>query len=649
MRIRFIHLSIQCRESVEDIPFSPRVTFFHGETGAGKSSIARMIDFCLGGGLEQTPAVRKEVITVSLTAQMGDSTCVFERQAQGSNQIHVTWTDSEGEAHHVLAPIKPGTTPIVGDSVFNVSDLIFQLCGVTPIKVRRNKSDQESPLIRLSFRDLMWYCYLEQDKLDSSFYRLKEPIVEAKSRDVMRFVVGYYTERLQELEIRLEQISTERAAKIEACRQMRHFLEKLGYNSDQQIQAEIEHAQQELEQAKQHREGVREGFAGDTHFADQLREKLRKLSGRLGTEQQTLADLEQKVHDEHALKAELTTARFKLARKDSASSVLKGVLFESCPMCGTKVDLGDAPAPDQCPLCKSIPAEQSEPTKSANTEVAKRDIEARIDELSEAIERARRAARRQQERVARLHQEKAILDQRLVEELRDYDSAFVAAVRELDRQVATLVERLNSLHRLKELPDTIERLTREADESLAEEERIRREMEAERATLTSAGEVVGEVENAFLEALQEVGVPGVGPNDTVHISRRTWIPMILEEGVEEEAWSFFDTGSGGKKTLLNVCYALAVHRVAAQRELPLPTFLMIDTPMKNISEDVNRDLFESFYRYLYHLVENELSTIQVIIIDKDYIPPPDDIESVERFMTPENADRPPLISYYRGP
>lgn len=49
---------------------------------------------------------------------------------------------------------------------------------------------------------------------------------------------------------------------------------------------------------------------------------------------------------------------------------------------------------------------------------------------------------------------------------------------------------------------------------------------------------------------------------------------------------------------MNVCYALAVHRVAANRKLPLPTLLMIDTPMKNISEDVNRNLFEASYRYL---------------------------------------------------
>jgi len=44
-----------------------------------------------------------------------------------------------------------------------------------------------------------------------------------------------------------------------------------------------------------------------------------------------------------------------------------------------------------------------------------------------------------------------------------------------------------------------------------------------------------------------------------------------------------------------------------------------------------------------------LATTQVVIIDKEYIPPPEGITIVERFMTPDKAENPPLIPYYRGP
>jgi hypothetical protein len=53
----------------------------------------------------------------------------------------------------------------------------------------------------------------------------------------------------------------------------------------------------------------------------------------------------------------------------------------------------------------------------------------------------------------------------------------------------------------------------------------------------------------------------------------------------------------------------------------LPDFLIIDTPMKNISEDVNRGIFEAFYNYLYDLAKGPLSNTQFIIIDKEYLAP----------------------------
>lgn len=162
------------------------------------------------------------------------------------------------------------------------------------------------------------------------------------------------------------------------------------------------------------------------------------------------------------------------------------------------------------------------------------------------------------------------------------------------------------------------------------------------ATITPC---IQEIEEAYLEALLQIGVPGISENDRVEIRRTTWMPMIVPE--EGDAYNFYNAGSGGKKTLLNVCYALAVHKIAAEHGLPLPTFLMIDTPMKNIGEDVNREIFENFYHYLYDLATGSLSNTQFIIIDKEYFPPDRESERdvMERYMEPGQ----PLISYYRGP
>ncbi len=96
----------------------------------------------------------------------------------------------------VLAPCQADSQPILGDTVYSISDLIFYFWGVDPPRVRQSKFDAESPLIRLSFRDLMWYCYLKQEELESAFFHLEDQNRKWKSRDVMRFVLGYLTERM---------------------------------------------------------------------------------------------------------------------------------------------------------------------------------------------------------------------------------------------------------------------------------------------------------------------------------------------------------------------------------------------------------------------------------------------------------------------
>jgi hypothetical protein len=71
--------------------------------------------------------------------------------------------------------------------------------------------------------------------------------------------------------------------------------------------------------------------------------------------------------------------------------------------------------------------------------------------------------------------------------------------------------------------------------------------------------------------------------------------------------------------------------------------------MKNISAEVNEEIFHSFYRLLYGLAANILSDTQFILIDNEYVAPEDrSLPLMKRYLTPDETDNPPLISYYRG-
>ena len=642
MKISFEKLVLLCRKSEEVVTFTHQVTYFHGQISAGKSSIVRLIDYCLGGDLEKTPALSQEMISVQLFATIGENKVLFERNINDTTSVQVTWTDQAKESSTVLAPLSAGQESVWKDDIYNLSDLIFHLTNIKPIKVKRSKLDADSPLVRLSFRDLMWYCYLEQDNLDSSFYNLTDAFKKLKSRDVMRFITGLYTERMNELEIKLDELRTERAAKLESIRQIRTFLQDFGYSSESDVSEEIFSVENKLLEAQKELVRIRDGHISKTHFADNLREKLRQISQSIQNEQAALQDLNARIKEQDSLKAELLSAKFKLSRATAASNLLAGVKFDICPACGQ--GLQKHSDSDTCYLCsQDIKTDDNEQLVQA--EAIRKDLNSRIEDLSESIKRHTVARKKQDSLLIQLKQQKNELDIELNNELSNYDSLFLANSREAERLAATLEERKRNLERIAKMPESVSKMEKEAGDLFTEAEQTRRDIEDEKRKLTDASNRIKEIELAYLDALSKTRVPGIEDDDRILIDPKNWIPKILPP--DGDVYDFYNAGSGGKKTLLNVCYALAIHKIASEHNLPLPTFIMIDTPMKNIGEDVNKDIFRAFYQYLYQLVDGSLSQTQIIMIDKEYFPPSKelDVTITEKFMSPEN----PLISYYRGP
>jgi hypothetical protein len=327
VNLRLRQLLITTRQTVGVLDFATSVTFLYGPVGTGKSTAARLIDYCFGGELERTPAIQQEFVAAQLVVNLGDYDCRLERAATNSQAVRVSWSRHDAVAESVNAPLAAGQSPILGADVYNLSDLLFYLCNVIPIKVRKRTRDPESPMIRLSFRDIWWYCYLEQTHLDSSFFRLEDPFRGRKSQDALRFFTGLHSERLSQLETDLYRSVDEQRGKREAAHQIRLFMTRFELDSELDIAARIEQANRELAEAELRREELERDRSASSHPTDPLREHLRDMGTQIADLLSAIHATEDAITEQQALRAELITTKVKAGRTEQAGRLLEGVEY----------------------------------------------------------------------------------------------------------------------------------------------------------------------------------------------------------------------------------------------------------------------------------------------------------------------------------
>lgn len=420
MKIHLLDLMITFKKEREKITFTD-FNYFYGQMGAGKSSIARLIDYCLGGDgdLVSTPALQSEFVSVSLSLEIANSALVLSRDAN-ANKIRAQWSKNK-ELFEVLIPARGPAGEVIPDTGIEViSDLLFHLAGSNPPKVRRSKIKDEADLERLSLRDLLWYCYLDQETIDSSFFNLDSEantFKRLKSRDVLRFLVGFHQEQVAELEARFEHIRGERLRCEAGAAAIRDALTSAELATELEL-ADVRHRlEADIKTATMEIAGIRHRTKLlRSHTMNDLQATARHLGQQLGALNQANDDIREIIAKDKTHKNELLSLSTRFRRSQSARAVLAGVEFKDCPRCG---QLLQTRPQDSCTVCGQ--SHSTSPTGAIDEQSAEQDLDARIRELSELISRHETQLGKFTRKASELSEEKSIVDAELVQVSVDYD------------------------------------------------------------------------------------------------------------------------------------------------------------------------------------------------------------------------------------
>ncbi len=649
MKFNLVSLNLSLRRADEQIEFS-KLSYFWGQMGAGKSSIARLIDYCLGGTIQLSPALQAEFVSATLILELERATVSIER-ARDAADVFASWEGDQGH-YSVVIPARVAAGEVIPETgVETLSDLVFWLSEINPPRVRKSKSKADSKIVRLSLRDLLWYCYLDQDHIDSSFFYLEESAefyMRLKSRDVIRYVIGYHDERVADLEAELDQLRANRTARVASIDSLSKALVEVGIESEAQVAERESRLRASIVKVNAELDVLRTGRREEqtTHAIDELAKMARSLGSDIAKIDLNAEEL-RAIRDRHVRhRNEIDMLGLKFKRSAEAREILGDVAFSACPRCTQALPTRTARCCDVCGQEDLV--DLADPAEVAALEA---DIASRRAELQDAIAaidsnlarvRAQRSAFLQTKDKAEADINRASAEQ---------DSAFLSMSLLKERERAALEAELASTAWLLRLPLLLQQ-QREALAQIVALEQAKRDVLREARTKAEADRTsLDRFAGFFLDCLVLSGVPGIQRNDHVELDPPDFYPAILSADPGDLTRSTFTSlSSGGKKTLFKCCFAIALHRIAAQLHAPLPELLIIDSPMKNISERENKAQFEGFYRMLYQLNGGELRQTQFVLIDKEFFAPPDDLAAgvVHRHMQPDSDEHQPLIRYYRG-
>ena len=648
MKMEFDVLTLFLRKA--DVALSlPSFSYFYGPIGSGKSSIGRLIDFCLGATMDWTPALQQEFVAARLDLLLNDVPVSLERE-RDSNKVIASWS-KESEQLQVSIPARTPSGEVLPDTEVQVlSDLLFHLSGEEPPKVRRRKGRADERMERLSFRDLYRFCYLDQQGMDSDFFKLNSDnfAVKQKSVDSLRYILGYQTERVAELESQLQQTREAKIGFQLSANALSKALSRAGMESSEALEERIRDTAAMIERARLDAVQARSERSPVPAIDEALRERARGLTLEVQAARQQIDDLGVRLADLERHRNELQMLSVRFQRTSAARTVLGGVEFKDCPRCTQHLpERGHG----TCTVCGQ-PDLILAATGVLDEDVIEKDLKVRRAELDDALQRLHEQRLETLTRVEDLEKDKREADSLLAERLRNYDSEFLSQALIHERGVATLEQKLSDLEQSRRLPDLLREQRELASSKALEEAKLASELEATKRAAFQDRRNVERLGQLFLDCLVRCNFPDVRATDHVHIDPSSFYPQIPLGGEDAIVVLTFDNaGSGGMMALFRTCFAVALHRLSAMMGgWRLPSVLVIDTATKNVSSVENPEVVQSFYRMIYELAASELTGTQFVVIDNELTSPPKDlnIQVRERHMVRGDANNPPLVPYLSG-
>ncbi|MFI1994874.1 hypothetical protein [Actinoplanes sp. NPDC020271] len=587
-----------------EVTFNPGLNHIVGDITTGKTTFVRLIRALLGTMPKDLPPEVDHVAAIRGHVILGDRGWKIYRPRTTTSDALVEIGEDDNEADREALSLR---LPVAG-SARTYSTFLLDRLDIPAINVPQARNDPTGVQSPVTMTDWLGYCIVTGDELDTEVFGHKRPFRDAKRRWVFEIAYGYYEPELARLNAQLRHLqrqldSLEHNAEIRA-----QFLKDTPFADLATLELQLATSTTELDYVLEQRRTLASTIT-DVPGVQQARENLLAARGRRADTAERMSRLQAQTKDLADLVRQLTNQSARLSRAIVAGEWLVDFDFIVCPRCGNDIEPART-EPDLCYLCL-------QPPRPANSEA---ELLSEQDRIASQIAETKAVLEGRQRALDKLAYEATRLDHLITELAADLDQqtqAFVSdRAAQIDYQATRQAQLEADIKRLREYADLLQRhehqlASREMLE--AQQEEIRLRINERELSQSEAEENVQALEQRMLEYLQQLHIPDLGQELTVHINRKTYLPEVSGR-------SFDELSSQGLKTLVNIAHALAHHTVAIDRNLPLPGLLILDGISANSGQQgLSFDRIRDAYRLLGRVTAEESyrNALQVVAVDNE--------------------------------
>jgi len=626
-----------------------------GAFSTGKSSILEFIAYCLGGrGHPQHPEILRRVRSASLEVELGGQVHVIERAVGEASATAFVRPGRLGETG--TAPPERRVIDPPGDPA-SLSSFLLSYCGLEGVELREAPTRAESGTDPLSVRDLLWLCYMPNERLDDKNLLFESNYMKRlKLRQVVDVVFGVHDDKAVELGRRVKELEARRGRARMDYDLTKKFLDEQELGARLQVELTRDEAEAAATAAERALAGLDNQTRAASTFAADLRARHREAARRAQQAAALLRDRETQLHRLIPLRAQYAEDITKLTMLAEARMLFDPLLVKVCPACLTALREAPHISDGYCTLCDSEVSEQ--PADQAGNEQAPNGDTPAIAGSSDG---GMTGARFDVSSELRATKDRLAEITKYTEELDAGLGQLRASCEEANAAEALLAREVDTATNGAVSPFLSQRddLMRTQQAAAAELERARTAIKMldglERRAVTVARL---DASLKTLRAELEASTAQPDRNEVIHrISDRyaailaTWrYPKFDQALVDTNLTPYmrgtaYNHASSGGRTLIALAWILAIFEIAWETGSAHPGFLMIDSPQKNLGQGGHRDAefadsvaVADFYKHLHDWLNGPGHGAQILVVDN--APPPSaDDDVVVRFS--RRVDQPP--------